>query len=154
MAKRVHFTQWVVDSVCFFFSFFNNLLAVPLDRQDLILPTRVKPALPALEVWSLNHWTTREAPSVHLMESIVRAQIALPHLSGLCVDMTTGTEAVVWTLGWELITDGRVTVYKQHEISILPRSVYERKLLSVETTVILAFWSVTAKLHPIPSLCR
>ena len=54
----------------------------------------------------------------------------------------------------ETNTDGRVTVYKQHEISILPRSVCERKLLSAETTVILAFWSVTAKLHPVPSLCR
>ena len=41
MAKRVHLTQWVVDSVCVFFYFFlNNLLAAPLDTRDLILPTR------------------------------------------------------------------------------------------------------------------
>ena len=26
----------------------------------------IKPAPPALEVWSLNHWTTREVPSVSL----------------------------------------------------------------------------------------
>ena len=34
--------------------------------QDFSSPTSIEPVLPALEVWSLNHWTTREVLKFNL----------------------------------------------------------------------------------------
>ena len=43
---------------CIFFFFF---LVTPLEACGILLPwPRIKPAPPALEAWSLNHWTTKE----------------------------------------------------------------------------------------------
>ena len=43
----------------FFDSFF---LTAPHGMWDLVPQPGIKPASPALEAWSLNHWTTREVP--------------------------------------------------------------------------------------------
>ena len=36
----------------------------PRGRWDPFSPTRIRPVPPALEAWSLNHWTAREVPGV------------------------------------------------------------------------------------------
>ena len=48
-----------MDYLHFFFFFF---LATLHSMWDLSSPTRYQTWAPALEVWSLNHWTTREVP--------------------------------------------------------------------------------------------
>ena len=45
----------------FLFSFFFSFLAALPDMRDLSLPTRDRTSPPAVEVWSLNHWTARKA---------------------------------------------------------------------------------------------
>ena len=42
--------------------FFFNLLASLLACKILVPQPGIKPVLPALEAWSLNHWTFRGAP--------------------------------------------------------------------------------------------
>ena len=45
----------------FYINFYFSFLAMPLGMQDLSFPV-IKPVLPAVETWSLNHWTSREVP--------------------------------------------------------------------------------------------
>ena len=45
--------MWTSD--CYFFFFFWLR-----DMWDLSSPTRVRTHTPAVEVWSLNHWTAKE----------------------------------------------------------------------------------------------
>ena len=47
----------------FFFPFFN-LLATPHGAWNPISPTRDQTRIPALEVWGLHAWTTREVPPI------------------------------------------------------------------------------------------
>ena len=49
----------------YFFS--KNLLAAPHSVHDLSSPIRIKPVPPAVEMWSLNHWTTREVLTIFLL---------------------------------------------------------------------------------------
>ena len=49
-------------SLSLFFFFF---LAEPLGMQDLPWPG-IEPMLPAVGVWSLNHWTAREVQALSL----------------------------------------------------------------------------------------
>ena len=44
------------------FFFKKYILAMPHSIWDLSFPTRDEPEPPAVETWSLNHWTTREVP--------------------------------------------------------------------------------------------
>ena len=37
---------------------------MPRGTQDLSSRPGIEPAPPALEAWSLNHWTTREVPQI------------------------------------------------------------------------------------------
>ena len=50
-------------SVLFFFFFFN-FWPCHFVCRILVSPPGIEPTPPALEVWSLNHWTTREGPSM------------------------------------------------------------------------------------------
>ena len=45
------------DVKCFFF-----FLATPGGVWDLSSRPGIEPTLPAVEAWSLNHWTAREVP--------------------------------------------------------------------------------------------
>ena len=57
---------------CFFFFFFN-LIFWPFHAAcgDLHSPTRIKPMSSAVEVWSLNHWTTRQVPALAFLWVII-----------------------------------------------------------------------------------
>ena len=49
--------------------FFIIYLAVPglsCGMWDLVAPPGIEPGSPALEVWRLSPWTTREVPNGHL----------------------------------------------------------------------------------------
>ena len=50
---------WIPAGLFFFFFFFFS----STDHiQDLSFPTKDGPGAPAMEAWSLNHWTAREFP--------------------------------------------------------------------------------------------
>ena len=49
------------DLDCKFFFF---LMAAPRGLRDLSSLRGIKPAPPALEAWSLNHWTAKEVPGL------------------------------------------------------------------------------------------
>ena len=55
-----YFCRWCSVFLFSFFTYFYFLAALP-DMWDLILPTRDWTSPPAVEAWSLNHWTAREA---------------------------------------------------------------------------------------------
>ena len=44
----------------YFIVFFFCLFAKPQGMWDPSSPPEIEPTLPAVEEWSLNHWTTRE----------------------------------------------------------------------------------------------
>ena len=47
-------------------------MATPCGKKDPVSQPGIKPASPALEVWSLNHWTTREVlPTSFIEETIL-----------------------------------------------------------------------------------
>ena len=46
----------------FLFLYFEGGGPPPRGMWDLSSPPRTEPMSPAPEVWSLNHWTTREVP--------------------------------------------------------------------------------------------
>ena len=52
----------ICPPIVFFFFFFFGCLACGI----LVSPPRIKLASPAVEVQSLNHWTTREVP-IHFL---------------------------------------------------------------------------------------
>ena len=54
--------MYILHGLSPFFFFFFFFLATLHSMWDLSSPTRYQTWAPALEVWSLNHWTTREVP--------------------------------------------------------------------------------------------
>ena len=44
-------------------------------RGILVSQPGIKPMPPAVEAWSLNHWTTREAPQIRVFRLILRDQM-------------------------------------------------------------------------------
>ena len=46
----------------YFFS--KKILAAPHSVHDLSSQIRIEPAPPAVETWSLNHWTTKEVLTI------------------------------------------------------------------------------------------
>ena len=56
------------DILYYFLSFFLSFFIWPCDTACGILVPRagIKPTAPALEVRSLNHWTAREVPILHV----------------------------------------------------------------------------------------
>ena len=73
-SRRVNLMYWDPKSCCFcVFFFFNKHLFLFVLFLFILLPCHmacgilvpqegIKPAAPALKVWSLNHWTAREVP--------------------------------------------------------------------------------------------
>ena len=47
---------------------------MPLGMRDLSSQPGIEPAPPAVEVWSLNHWTAREVPQKRDSETYVEVQ--------------------------------------------------------------------------------
>ena len=63
--------------------------------RDLSFQTGMEPMPPAMEVWSLNHWTAREVPTVQFLKVLPYMSLALPpdHLSqgqhlSFCLSLT------------------------------------------------------------------
>ena len=50
---------------------FFFFLAVPRSMWDLSSPTRDRTHTPALEVWSLNHWTAMEVPRTYILKALL-----------------------------------------------------------------------------------
>ena len=50
--------KWALESIYIYFLFFGCGI------WDLSSPTRIKPVPPALEVWSLNHWTSSNGTGI------------------------------------------------------------------------------------------
>ena len=53
----LYFHLYSVKEIFFAFFFW------PQDMQDLSSPARYQSVLPAVEMWGLNHWATREVPA-------------------------------------------------------------------------------------------
>ena len=62
LALFFHFSAHRDVFVRLFFVIVFYLLATPRGLWDLSSPPRMEPVPPALEAWSLNHWTAREFP--------------------------------------------------------------------------------------------
>ena len=59
----IHFIiAWDMFKMEDFFKFLNFFCIAAGLARDLSTPTGIKPVPPAVEVWSPNHWTTREVP--------------------------------------------------------------------------------------------
>ena len=82
--RRLHNKSYIAFLI-FHLSFFFNLflyLAMPRSTWDL---TRIEPVPPAVEAWSLSHWTAREVPIItvyhRLLDETREACQAQPRLS-------------------------------------------------------------------------
>ena len=56
-----------------FYSLCVSVISVPSRHSvwDHSFPTRDKPILPAVEAWTVNHWTTREVPSILFLKFLL-----------------------------------------------------------------------------------
>ena len=69
------------DHVADTFSFYDFLeisLATRYGMQDFSSATRVQIPAPAVEAWSLNHWITRDVPTLCLFHFNSYSQVSLP----------------------------------------------------------------------------
>ena len=65
-------------SLFLFFSFFSIFFGCAAQASRiLVLQSQIEPVAPAVEVWSLNHWTTREAPAAFFLNTTMSASICL-----------------------------------------------------------------------------
>ena len=67
--------------------FFLFLLAVRCSTWDLSSLTHIRPALPAVEVWSFNHWTDRDIPIFKFFfatfDTVAHSHLNLPSLASV-----------------------------------------------------------------------
>ena len=66
--KKRSFLFFVLILHFFKLKFFFNFLATSCGMRELNSPPRIKPMPPAVEAWSVNHWTTKEVLRIRFLK--------------------------------------------------------------------------------------
>ena len=68
--------KYKVQSLSLSLSLFFSLISCGM--RDLSLQAGMEPMPPAMDAWSLNHWTAREVPTVQFLKALPYMSLALP----------------------------------------------------------------------------
>ena len=114
------------------------ILALPHGMRDLVPWPGMKPGPPALGVWSLNHWTTREVPREALfLPILLMIMEGVGHLKAVSRDENKEDFSLLYSTVWLPVSDALGSLQKLPGLSFM--NLYKDWASSVSDSFLLRF---------------